>query len=68
MNSRSKSKASKIRLDLTHAEAEELNYLAGDLYSDQDELKARIGARRFKVACSAMAKLHAAMYAPGKTS
>ena len=51
-----------VRLELTAAEARELDYLAGDLFGDQRELRARIGARRFYAACRAMVKLQEAIY------
>lgn len=47
----------RVVLTLTLAEALELNYLAGDLLSDPEELRVNLGGRRYAVAIRAANKL-----------
>lgn len=50
-----------VAVTLTPAEARQLTFLAGELMSDPDEYRNRVGARDYATACRAMAKLHAAI-------
>ena len=55
-----------VTVRLTPAEAKALGWLAGDLMSDADELRNRIGLRDFNTCCRAVEKLNAAMRRPTK--